>query len=513
MTAAVVRDTHWDAVVVGAGLGGLAAAAALTRRGQRVLVAEQHDVPGGYAHCFVRRPRGSPVRYRFDVALHQIGGLDPDRRLARALAGLGVLERLRLRRFDVVYRTRGPAHDLRVAADVASYEQQLAQLFPDHQRGIHDLLQHLQAVDLGVVGYDDPPTAALALLGRSVEQLVGSYVTDQRFLSLFTPLWAYLGLPPAQLDAFMFAQVWSSYHLGGCFYIEGGGQALSDAFVAVIAAGGGQVLLRAPVARIVTSHGRVAGVELERQGPVHAPTVISNASAPDTFNRLLDDPRLAAADRRTTERMPISVSIVEAYLGIRGRAEQLGLPDRLLFDTPDYDIDAQWAALQRGDLERAPCVLANHNLSDPASVPAGRSILNAAVLTEGASWMDLPEPAYRERKQEVQRRLLDRLAADLPDVRDRLELCELGTPATMRRYSWNPQGAIYGIPASPRSHPLRRPPSRTSVPGLYLAGAWTFPGGGFHGAITSGLHAAAVIAGVGVSPALEGPAHVIDPLA
>jgi prolycopene isomerase len=516
-----LRDSSWDVVVVGAGLGGLAAAAALSRRGRRVLVLEQHDVPGGYAHRFLRRARGQGgAVYAFDVALHQIGGLAPDRRLHQQLRDLGVLARVRLRRFDAVYRTRGPAHDLLVSADLVRYQRDLGAMFPAHRAGIDALLRRLREVDMGARSADETPAAAVGWLGRPLSEVVRAHVPDDRFLAIFTPLWAYVGRPPADLDAFTFAQVWACYHVGGCYYVAGGGQALSDAFVGVIEAAGGQVLLRAPVTEILTAGGRACGVATRRHGRVNAPVVISNASAPDTFQRLLGggaaaDPRASAGEapaRHAPERVPGSTSIVEAYVGMRGRAEERGLRDRLIVDLPTYDLDAQWQAVMRGDPRGAPVVLANHNLSDPDGVPPGRSILNAAVLADGGPWMALDDADYRFRKRELEEYLVDRLAAEVTDLRADLEIVETGTPRTMARYSWNPAGAIYGVAASPRHHPLRRPRPRTSVPGLYLAGAWTFPAGGFHGAITSGLHTATlVLSDLGVRAGNEALPPLGDP--
>jgi prolycopene isomerase len=116
------------------------------------------------------------------------------------------------------------------------------------------------------------------------------------------------------------------------------------------------------------------------------------------------------------------------------------------------------------------------------------------VLSEGATWLAGDDAAYRQRKREVEAMLLGRLRERLPELDDTLEICEVGTPRTMARYSWNPEGAIYGAASSPAQHPLRRPSPRTTLPGLYLAGAWTFPAGGFEGAMTSGLHTAHLVA-------------------
>jgi all-trans-retinol 13,14-reductase len=403
-----------------------------------------------------------------------------------------VLQRIRLRRFAVAYRSRGPAHDLEVPADADAYEARLGQLFPAERSGIRDLFAALRRVDGGRADQRELPEEALSWMGRSWREVLREHVRDERFEAVFSQLWSYLGEVPQRLCAFTFAQMWCSYHLGGCFYVAGGGQALSDAFVEVIREHRGQVRLRTPVDGIVTEAGRVVGVET-RRGRFHAPVVVSNASALLTFGQLLDRPELAEADRAVAETLPVSASIHEAYVGMRGDAAVLGLTDRLLFVEPGYDLDAQWDALQRDDYRAQGLILGNHNLSDPSHVPEGRSVLNAATLADGRHWVDLDDSAYRERKRELEGYLLDRLEGELPGLRERIEVCETGTPHTMRRYSWNPLGAIYGYAITPQSHSVLRPQPRSSVPGLYLAGAWTFPAPGFQGAMGSGRNTANLI--------------------
>jgi phytoene dehydrogenase-like protein len=138
-------------------------------------------------------------------------------------------------------------------------------------------------------------------------------------------------------------------------------------------------------------------------------------------------------------------------------------------------------------------MVGNHDLADPGHAPPGRSILHSTVIADGSLWKADDEAAYRERKRELESYLVDRIAEHIPDVRERIEVIETGTPHTMQRYSSNPEGSIYGYASSPTSHSIHRPEARSSVPGLYLAGAWTFPGPGFTGTMASGHRTAGLV--------------------
>ncbi|MCP5070250.1 MAG: NAD(P)/FAD-dependent oxidoreductase [bacterium] len=484
-------DTNWDVIVVGSGLGGLTAATRMAKTGLRVLVLEQHVFAGGYAHHFLRKVKGTKIVYDFDVALHQTGNLAPGRDMHRMLTDLGVLERIELNRFDIAYRTVGPAHDHKIPADADAYQALLCECYPEHAGGLRDLFETLRKIDgHDVDGLSDDAFASMEL---TLQQLIEAHVQDERILSIFSTLWGYIGMVPSQLSAFSYAMMWCSYHFGGCFYVKGGGQALSDAFVSVIEENGGKVLLNTEVTGILTEGGHIVGVETSKRGSFRAPAVVSNAAAPLTFEHLLDRPELAEVDRKTGEALPVACSIHQAYVGIRGDAAKLGLSDRGSFYNQTYDLEAEWAAVERGDYRSQGWMMGNHDLADPGHAPEGRSILHSTVMADGRLWSDLDEDDYRERKRDLEAYLIDRLAEAIPDIRERIEICETGTPHTMSRYTRNPLGSIYGYAFTPTSHSIHRPQPRTSVPGLYLAGAWTFPGAGFTGTMISGHHTAGLV--------------------
>ena len=123
---------RYDAVVIGAGNGGLTASAALAQKGLKVLLLERHNIPGGCATSFCRG------RFEFEVALHQLSGLGTPEKpgpLRMALGSLGVLDELEFVEMSDLYNVSMP-DGFRVAlrADRNETISELQEKFP-HEKG------------------------------------------------------------------------------------------------------------------------------------------------------------------------------------------------------------------------------------------------------------------------------------------------------------------------------------------------------------------------------------------
>ena len=130
----------YDAIVIGAGLGGLSAATMLAHNGLDVLLLERHNVPGGYATSFVRG------RYEFEVALHELSGVGPPERrggVYRYLEYLGMTDKIEFLHVPNLYRSVFPDLDIVLPTGREAYEAKLCETFPHEAEGIRRFIERV----------------------------------------------------------------------------------------------------------------------------------------------------------------------------------------------------------------------------------------------------------------------------------------------------------------------------------------------------------------------------------
>lgn len=497
-----------DAVIIGAGLGGLAAGAALAGAGRSVVVLEQQPGPGGYAQSFTRGP------YRFDTSLHALNGLAAGGGWDTLYAKLGIWNRLSLRRLDPLYRLRLPDREVVAHADWFRYESELIEHFPAEADGIRAYLDEVHAVyhDARRINEDQSahhgpsmgefprryPSLTRAS-GETWDQLMARHVADPHARAALGGLWGYAGLPPAECAALVGAVMTGSYHEHGGWYPAGGAQALTDALVQVLRERGGTVLFSQLVTRI-DWHGQHAVAVTTSDGlRLEADTFISNASAPATMLDLVGREHLPAEYAARVASPAPSYSTVGVYLGLDRDIFAEQQLDHELFLAGSYDPAQSWQACLSGDWEHAVISVTDYTSVDPGCAPRGHA---AVVLFTAAGW-DYEDtwgtggnlagyhsnPRYLQLKERVADALVARAARELPGLDAAIRYLEASTPLTNFDYTLNPHGAIEGYENTAANTGLGWLPQETPVPNLFLAGAWT-NSGGMNAAMASGARAA-----------------------
>lgn len=498
----------YDVVVIGAGGGGLSAAAALSLAGLKVIVIEKHYKVGGYMTNFRRGD------YRFEVSLHAINGLD-DPEDAGELVRLGVFDRLDPVKADPMYRAVFPQTDIYVPSNMEDYKAMLKQMFPDQSDGIDLLFEDMVKSDKALnavtrivsdFNLDDlmillsDPMATLRLLkymNTNLDEFMDQYITDEKLKGIFLQLTNFLGGGPKDLQALFFMAMWGSYHQRGYYYVKGGSEAISDAMADVILENGGDIKLNTLVTKIVIENGRAVAVETENDACYNARYVVSNANAPDTFYHLVGTEYLPADYVTDLDNMEISVATMQIFMGVdHDFTEAFGSSHEIMVNA-SYDQNINYDYVYDGDPERAPFIIANYSVVDPSVAPAGKNVISMATYLpydhkETWRW-DQDYATYTQCKEEAAWVYIERAEEFLPGLGDHVEILEVGTPVTNEAFTLNPIGTVYGWSNTNEQATLRRLPQQTPIDNLVLAGAWTFPGGGQATVISSGCGAADMI--------------------
>jgi all-trans-retinol 13,14-reductase len=493
---------QFDAIIVGAGLGGLSCGAAFARQGFKTLVLDKHDKPGGYATTF-RRPGG----FVFDVSLHSTtvgerGGIH------NLIPGFPEITDVEFVPHRTLYRAIFPDHDIRVTPrDVPGYVKTLAGLFPAEEAGIRALLDDMKdiagditklshaggKIDMRRFPVEYPHLVKSA--GSTWGAMMDARIKDPRLKAVVSALWGYYGLPPSKLASFYYALPTYEFLEQGGYYPKGKSQKISDALAAFIASRGGKVLLNTEVVKVLTRDGAACGVRTAAGQEYTARAVVANSNPYTLFHSMLgEDPRLKDVLARMDRWTP-SLSTFQVFLGLkRDLVGHLRIPDTEIF-CAGYDPEAEYQAALHADLSHtAPGITLYDNLY-PGYSPKGKNTLSLITLQGFEHWTKY-EADYRQEKKDAYRAEKERMAdilirraeeVLLPGLSKAIEIKEIGTPLTNLRYTGNYRGAIYGWDQTLDNSGIRRMGHATPIPNLYLASAWTRPGGGYGGVLISGL--------------------------
>ena len=482
----VPRDAY-DVVVIGSGIGGLSAGALLAHAGREVLVVEQGDAPGGYAHAFRRGP------YTFDPAI-SVFPQGHDHALPVALLEhLGVRDRCRFIPLESNYRAVFPDFEIVTPFGLDEFVELHCERFPKSADRIREFFglcrtlhkeAHELPPQLGLAGLDEAARRFPILfryIKAATQEGLDEYFDDPLLKGVASVAWPYLGVPPSRLDFVTFSTVLSVY-LEGCFYPEGGFQSLADALVEGMQRAGGELALGRRVVRILVEDGRAAGVELEDGRRIAAGQVVSNADAKATFEEMVGPDHLPASLLKRLARMTPSVSAVIVFIATSLDLRKFGAVHEV-FRPLHVDHDRTWQDIQDG---RPGGMFGTvPTLADPGLAPDGEHILVVHSLAP----YDIGRP-WEQEVDEYADRVVDAFEVVFPGLRDSITFLEAATPEALERHSLNHRGAAYGWENIPTQTGGKRSPHVPPLEGLYLSGHWTQPGTGSLRALVSGMHTA-----------------------
>ncbi|MEM9900305.1 MAG: phytoene desaturase family protein [Pseudomonadota bacterium] len=496
-TTGFVDDPRPHAAVIGAGLGGLAAAMRLGAKGYRVTIFDKLDMPGG---------RGSAIwkdGHRFDLGPTIVTVPQVFRKLW-ADCGRDFDADVDLRALDPFYEIRWPdGSSFTMSADEGAVRSEIARLSPADEPGYERFLADAERrYSFGFEGLGRRsmhqlwelikvlPRFAWLRADRSVYAHAARRFRDERLRMAFSFHPLFIGGDPFRVTS-MYILVSHLEKAFGVHYAMGGVQALARAMADVVTSQGGALRFGAEVDEILLTgdgkHARTTGVQLAGGEVVAADIVVSNADAGHTYDRLLRRQGKRRWSRARLRRSRWSMGLFVWYFGTRGtRGLWRDVGHHTVLNGPRYHglVDDIFI---KGELaEDMSLYVHRPSVTDPSCAPEDGDTFYALSPVphlghrgRGPDWTEIAE-SYRARVQSV---LEDQL---LPGLGDHLTASEVFTPETFRDRYLSPHGSGFSIePRIFQSAWFRPHNISEEARGLFLVGAGTHPGAGLPGVVAS----------------------------
>ena len=460
--------SKYDAVVIGAGTGGLSAALSLANAGKKVLLLEKHNLPGGCSSSFVRG------RFEFDASLHEFCSIGSPEEWG--MTGKLMMDDYKLNinwllvpeLYRCIGTTRSGKHfDLTLPVGKENIIDTMEEAVPGSRKPMELFFalaeecneaynyfndHMLDGVDQKGFTYVDETLFMkkypnfLRVAEYPFNKVLRKIGMPEDAIDILNVYWTYIGMDYERLSfihmAWMFL-MYAKYRPAICQYNAHG---MTCAAVERFRELGGELWLNVRANKVVADEkGNVIGVDTD-VGFVETNYVIANMNPQDAYTKLLDE-KIPVPEReiRRVNAETHGIRFFNAYVACNKSVEELGIQDYTIFMPGVFDTKTNYAYSK--DYEKnTHSVVVIYNMVNPEASPKGTTVMTFTIAYTEDVWGDFSQREYVKKKQELFQKVMENFEKDTGIIiHDCIEEIELASPWTFCHFLGTPQGTVYGF--------------------------------------------------------------------
>ena len=513
-TAPTDAVDKWDTIIIGSGAGGLAAAICLARAGQKVLVLEQHDVPGGWCHSFYLNG------HRFTPGVHYVGLLGEGEATSNLYRGLGIANELVFFRMnpDAYEHVRIGEERFDYPANFEALVERLADRFPKEKKNIRKYLDLTRKVsqELYSMPYIKGFWQKLTLPYRTrhfgkyglfnLRRVIGWHIKNPLLKNMLNVQCGDHGVSPSKVPFVLHSALMYHYYQGG-YYPMGGGGALIKAMTNTLKRHTGEIRTSTAVSKIILDgeqQKRAVGVTLENGQQLFADRIVSNADVGITYNSLIGKENLSPKLQKKLAKTKYSCTSLMLFLTVDMDMREAGLDSGNIWMMPEANGNDPFEQILNADIEQGDAFealfISCTTLKDPTSFDGKHHSIEAITFIDYKAFEKYKNEdtqrsqEYLDFKERLTQKMINGLEKAVPGISDHIVQKDLGTPITNEYYIKTTDGNVYGTEKSLKHIGPFAFKAKSEIENLYLCGA-SILSHGVAGASHSGVDTAAQILG------------------
>ncbi|MBU1044405.1 MAG: NAD(P)/FAD-dependent oxidoreductase [Candidatus Omnitrophica bacterium] len=494
------QKNDYDAIIIGAGIGGLTCGAILAKNNKKVLILEKNSKVGGAVSTFYRKG------YPLDIS-HAMCGLNKGAFIRKVFDYLELTKDIDFVKLEKSFIFKNDMQEFICPADLEQYKYALQSKFPKEKININKLFDEMIHIWTKQIlkSYYEPNMCELLTYPFKFSKLVKyRYLTFEKFLNRFTKStelkemlsigWPYLGLDRFSVSALYMICLIMGYYKEGTYFIKGGFGKLIESLVTFIKKNDGKIIIDSEVEEIIKKGKVAVGVKCKDGRSFYGKIIISNVDTVKTFNDLSKNFNLSNGFRRKIKNLRQSTSALQVFLAVKAQIDPTFLSVGSIIieqklkskNFPSQDIKG--IDLSSGELIYT---LSIHSLKDFTDFKnEDIFMLNVVLLpTDVNFWNSFDKQHKVEQYCKVKQDWIKLVTKEMKSCFKIEEVLfeDILTPISFKSWLNSTDGCIYDLAAYSKQMLLDRMKIKTPVKNLFLVGAKTFPGMGIAGAFCSAV--------------------------